>query len=228
MLRGMLCGVWDCRQARDRQASKSKRLTLDGADSVAHNPSGVDPTEEQWKKIADLCEAKKAIPIFDTAYQVLSPSRTLPHPSAPSRALPRSPSELVPCSGERLPRRRALSAGVLPVLCVSAPVTACKAVRARVGLGRGWSVSPWHARPHGPVLWSLCPAPVSLPPVLVRIPALDVLAFDVPAFDVKGRRVGGRVWVGMRTETAEVVWDGCAVLPWRRWSITRGVCWGVG
>ena len=36
---------------------------------VAHNPSGVDPTQEQWKKIADLCESKKAIPIFDTAYQ---------------------------------------------------------------------------------------------------------------------------------------------------------------
>jgi len=40
--------------------------------TVAHNPSGVDPTEEQWKKIADVCEAKKAIPIFDTAYQVSS------------------------------------------------------------------------------------------------------------------------------------------------------------
>ena len=38
--------------------------------TVAHNPSGVDPTEEQWKKIADLCESKKAICIFDTAYQV--------------------------------------------------------------------------------------------------------------------------------------------------------------
>jgi hypothetical protein len=38
--------------------------------TVAHNPSGVDPTEEEWKQIADVCEAKKAIPIFDTAYQV--------------------------------------------------------------------------------------------------------------------------------------------------------------
>ena len=37
---------------------------------MAHNPSGVDPSEEQWKKIADLAEAKKAICIFDTAYQV--------------------------------------------------------------------------------------------------------------------------------------------------------------
>eukprot|EP00960_Hanusia_phi_P069260 767048-Hanusia_phi.AAC.5 len=37
--------------------------------TVAHNPTGVDPTPDQWKTIADLCEAKKAIPVFDTAYQ---------------------------------------------------------------------------------------------------------------------------------------------------------------
>jgi len=37
--------------------------------TVAHNPSGVDPTPDQWKKIADVVEKKKAIPIFDTAYQ---------------------------------------------------------------------------------------------------------------------------------------------------------------
>jgi len=49
--------------------------------TVAHNPSGVDPTEEQWKKIADLCEAKKAIPIFDTAYQVAPVARLPPLPT---------------------------------------------------------------------------------------------------------------------------------------------------
>ena len=50
-------------------AGKQEADGADAGNSVAHNPSGVDPTEEQWKKIADLCEAKKAIPIFDTAYQ---------------------------------------------------------------------------------------------------------------------------------------------------------------
>jgi len=49
---------------------KAKEGSVFVLHTVAHNPSGVDPTEEQWKKIADLCEAKKAIPIFDTAYQV--------------------------------------------------------------------------------------------------------------------------------------------------------------
>eukprot|EP00802_Teleaulax_amphioxeia_P000949 Tamp_00950.p1 GENE.Tamp_00950~~Tamp_00950.p1 ORF type:complete len:343 (-),score=94.29 Tamp_00950:179-1207(-) len=48
---------------------KAKEGSVFVLHTVAHNPSGVDPTEEQWKKIADLCEAKKAIPIFDTAYQ---------------------------------------------------------------------------------------------------------------------------------------------------------------
>jgi len=37
--------------------------------TVAHNPTGVDPTPEQWKKIADVCEERKAVLVFDTAYQ---------------------------------------------------------------------------------------------------------------------------------------------------------------
>ena len=65
-------------------AGKQEADGADAGNSVAHNPSGVDPTEEQWKKIADLCEAKKAIPIFDTAYQVRA--CVLPA-SSPSRAL---------------------------------------------------------------------------------------------------------------------------------------------
>lgn len=37
--------------------------------TCAHNPTGVDPTEEEWEKIADLCITKHFIPFFDTAYQ---------------------------------------------------------------------------------------------------------------------------------------------------------------
>jgi hypothetical protein len=36
----------------------------------AHNPTGIDPTPEQWSKIADLCEKKNHLPFFDVAYQV--------------------------------------------------------------------------------------------------------------------------------------------------------------
>jgi len=38
--------------------------------TVAHNPTGVDPTQDQWKRIADVCIARDAIVLFDTAYQV--------------------------------------------------------------------------------------------------------------------------------------------------------------
>mmetsp|Transcript_9984 Transcript_9984/g.32554 ORF Transcript_9984/g.32554 Transcript_9984/m.32554 type:complete len:289 (+) Transcript_9984:1389-2255(+) len=34
----------------------------------AHNPSGVDPTLEQWHRIADVVARKKMLPLFDSAY----------------------------------------------------------------------------------------------------------------------------------------------------------------
>lgn len=37
--------------------------------TCAHNPTGVDPTLDQWKKIAEVCKARSLYPFFDTAYQ---------------------------------------------------------------------------------------------------------------------------------------------------------------
>ncbi|KAH8254201.1 hypothetical protein KR032_008859, partial [Drosophila birchii] len=37
--------------------------------ACAHNPTGIDPTQEQWKELADLMEKKKLFPLFDSAYQ---------------------------------------------------------------------------------------------------------------------------------------------------------------
>nr|CCC93538.1 putative aspartate aminotransferase [Trypanosoma congolense IL3000] len=37
--------------------------------ACAHNPTGVDPTKEQWAAIADVFLAKKLVPFFDMAYQ---------------------------------------------------------------------------------------------------------------------------------------------------------------
>jgi len=37
--------------------------------SCAHNPTGVDPSPEQWKKIAEVCRRKNHIVFFDSAYQ---------------------------------------------------------------------------------------------------------------------------------------------------------------
>ncbi|XP_059142528.1 aspartate aminotransferase, cytoplasmic-like isoform X2 [Physella acuta] len=36
---------------------------------VAHNPTGVDPTKEQWTKIAQICNEKKLFVFLDCAYQ---------------------------------------------------------------------------------------------------------------------------------------------------------------
>ncbi|KAF6845502.1 aspartate aminotransferase [Colletotrichum musicola] len=40
--------------------------------ACAHNPTGCDPTREQWVKIADLCERIGLFPFFDIAYQGFS------------------------------------------------------------------------------------------------------------------------------------------------------------
>merc|ERR1719150_2870105 len=37
--------------------------------ACAHNPTGVDPTKEQWGKIAELMKRKQLFPFFDCAYQ---------------------------------------------------------------------------------------------------------------------------------------------------------------
>ncbi|KAL9983331.1 hypothetical protein ACROYT_G005484 [Oculina patagonica] len=37
--------------------------------ACAHNPTGVDPSQEQWKKIADIMKRRKLFPLIDIAYQ---------------------------------------------------------------------------------------------------------------------------------------------------------------
>lgn len=37
--------------------------------ACAHNPTGIDPSDEQWKELADICEEKQLFPLFDCAYQ---------------------------------------------------------------------------------------------------------------------------------------------------------------
>jgi aspartate aminotransferase, cytoplasmic len=37
--------------------------------ACAHNPTGVDPTQDQWKQIATVMKKRKLFPFFDTAYQ---------------------------------------------------------------------------------------------------------------------------------------------------------------
>lgn len=44
-------------------------LTFAQLHCSAHNPTGVDPSPEQWKKLADIFAARKLVPLFDSAYQ---------------------------------------------------------------------------------------------------------------------------------------------------------------
>merc|ERR1719384_1083654 len=37
--------------------------------ACAHNPTGVDPTKDQWEQICDVMEKKKHLAFFDSAYQ---------------------------------------------------------------------------------------------------------------------------------------------------------------
>lgn len=37
--------------------------------ACAHNPTGCDPTHEQWQEIAEIVKEKNLFPLFDSAYQ---------------------------------------------------------------------------------------------------------------------------------------------------------------
>lgn len=47
-------------------AAKGDVVLLHGC---CHNPTGIDPTPEQWKAIADLIQEKQLLPLLDFAYQ---------------------------------------------------------------------------------------------------------------------------------------------------------------
>ena len=50
------------------QAASPKDVVL--LHACAHNPTGVDPTPEQWKEISSVMKDKQLFPFFDMAYQV--------------------------------------------------------------------------------------------------------------------------------------------------------------
>ncbi|KAJ1788054.1 hypothetical protein LPJ59_005608 [Coemansia sp. RSA 2399] len=49
-----------------RAAPKGQIVVLH---ACAHNPTGIDPTPEQWQQIADAMEEREHFPFFDCAYQ---------------------------------------------------------------------------------------------------------------------------------------------------------------
>jgi aspartate aminotransferase len=51
----------------DLKAAPSGSLVM--LHACAHNPTGIDPTPDQWRKISDVVKEKEHYPFFDMAYQ---------------------------------------------------------------------------------------------------------------------------------------------------------------
>jgi len=51
----------------DLKAAPPKTVVI--LHACAHNPTGVDPTREEWARIAEVVRAKNLFPLFDSAYQ---------------------------------------------------------------------------------------------------------------------------------------------------------------
>ena len=64
--------------------------------ACCHNPSGIDPTLDQWKQIAQVINDKKLLPLMDFAYQGLG--RGLDQDAEGLRAVAATVGEMVVCS----------------------------------------------------------------------------------------------------------------------------------
>lgn len=61
------CGLDFDGMMADLKAMPAKSVVL--LHACAHNPTGVDPTEEQWKQIAEVVMERGLFPMLDSAYQ---------------------------------------------------------------------------------------------------------------------------------------------------------------
>ena len=64
--------------------------------ACCHNPSGIDPTIDQWKQIAEMINDKKLLPLLDFAYQGLG--RGLDEDAEGLRIVAAAVEEMVICS----------------------------------------------------------------------------------------------------------------------------------
>ena len=69
-----------------------------------HNPTGIDPTPEQWSEIGDVIKAGGVLPLVDFAYQGLADG--LEEDAVGPRKLCEKVDELIVCSSfsKKLPR----------------------------------------------------------------------------------------------------------------------------
>ncbi len=61
--------AWDALKAALSGVSAGDVVVLHGC---CHNPTGIDPTAEQWRELAELLRERRALPLLDFAYQGLA------------------------------------------------------------------------------------------------------------------------------------------------------------
>ena len=62
-------GGFNYNQTMKKLSSEAKKNDIIILHACAHNPTGADPSIEQWENIAQLCKERHLIPFFDLAYQ---------------------------------------------------------------------------------------------------------------------------------------------------------------
>lgn len=119
---------------------KADILLLHGS---CHNPTGLDPTPDQWRKIAEVAAERKVIPLIDFAYQGFA--RGIDEDAAAVRLLCQTCQDVLIVSSYSknfgLYRERV---GALTVVCAS-PETAEKALsHIKIAIRRNFSNPPSH------------------------------------------------------------------------------------
>lgn len=112
--------------------------------ACAHNPTGVDPTEEQWEQIAAVMKERRLFPILDSAYQGYA-SGSLIKDAFACRLFERLGFEFFLCQsfaknlglyGERI--------GMLHVICSSAAQAKCVLSQLKMVVRPMYSSPPKH------------------------------------------------------------------------------------
>jgi aspartate/tyrosine/aromatic aminotransferase len=85
--------AWDAMTAAIGKMPAGDVILLHGC---CHNPTGIDPTPEQWKKLADVVYGRGLLPLFDFAYQGFADG--LEEDAAGLRVFCRPGAELLVCS----------------------------------------------------------------------------------------------------------------------------------
>lgn len=67
--------------------------------ACAHNPTGVDPTPEQWKQISQLMKDRSHFAFFDMAYQVSGVEQCELHSRQCCQTMPQTHSTTVAVAG---------------------------------------------------------------------------------------------------------------------------------